>query len=323
MLVAAAKAGWTRVGSGPRCRGSRRSRSARTASTWPRCTGPATAATVVFVKGAVERVLDLCATRDGQPTAACGRSIADRVARGADELAGQGCGCWPWRTPDRRPRSAFEIDGSFAARSCSPGCRRCSIRPGRRRSRRCGSCHSAGIDVKMITGDHAATATAIAVQLGMLDDDVRRRRPHRRRARPRCRPDAYPDAVERRRCSPGCRPSRSSDWSKALQARGHVVAMTGDGVNDAPALQQADIGIAMGCGGTEVAKEAADMVLTDDDFATIEAAVEEGRGRLRQPHQVHRVDPAHQHGRRPRHPRRDRARRQRCRSCRCRSCGST
>lgn len=143
------------------------------------------------------------------------------------------------------------------------------------------ACHSAGIHVKMITGDHALTAQAIAREIGL----------HGPRESTLACPcvltgvdladmsdaklmDAVDDVAVFARVSP----EQKLRLVRALQARGHIVAMTGDGVNDAPALKQADIGVAMGVQGTEVAKEAADMILTDDNFATIEAAVEEGRG---------------------------------------------
>ena len=136
-------------------------------------------------------------------------------------------------------------------------------------------CRSAGIAVKMITGDHLATARAIARQIGL--DDSRSRSCERPRTR-EVSDDALADAAERTAVFARVAPEQKLLLVRALQSRGHVVAMTGDGVNDAPALKQADIGVAMGRGGTEVAKGAADMVLTDDNFASIEAAVEEGRG---------------------------------------------
>jgi cation-transporting P-type ATPase F len=136
-------------------------------------------------------------------------------------------------------------------------------------------CRSAGIRVKMITGDHLATAQAIASQIGL--DGSPEPQAVSGRELERLSGDALADAAERTAVFARVAPEQKLLLVQALQSRGHVVAMTGDGVNDAPALKQADIGVAMARGGTEVAKGAADMVLTDDNFATIEAAVEEGR----------------------------------------------
>ena len=139
------------------------------------------------------------------------------------------------------------------------------------------SCHTAGIAVKMITGDHAATARAISDQIGITDAG-RAGTVLTGADLAQLDGDDYADAVENTAVFARVSPEQKLRLVEAMQGRGHIVAMTGDGVNDAPALRQANIGIAMGLGGTEVAKEAADMVLTDDDFATIEGAVEEGRG---------------------------------------------
>lgn len=138
------------------------------------------------------------------------------------------------------------------------------------------ACRSAGIQVKMITGDHAGTARAIAERFGLGEDGHPAVVTGRElAAHP---PEDLPALAMRTAVFARVDPEQKLRLVEVLQAQGHVVAMTGDGVNDAPALRRADIGVAMGLGGTEVAKEAADMVLTDDDFATIEAAVEEGRG---------------------------------------------
>jgi magnesium-transporting ATPase (P-type) len=135
------------------------------------------------------------------------------------------------------------------------------------------ACQDAGITVKMITGDHRATAQAIGRQLGLTNEgDAVAGASLDALSPTRLKEVAESTAVFAR-----VAPEHKLRLVKALQAQGHVVAMTGDGVNDAPALKQADIGVAMGITGSSVSKEAADVVLTDDNFATIVAAVEEGR----------------------------------------------
>lgn len=137
------------------------------------------------------------------------------------------------------------------------------------------TCHTAGIKVTMITGDHAGTATAISREMGIFDEDTEE-------AVTGAELEAATDEqlrkiVNRTETFARTSPEHKLRLVKALQANGEIVAMTGDGVNDAPALKRADVGVAMGIKGTEATKEAADIVLADDNFATIEYAVEEGR----------------------------------------------
>lgn len=134
-------------------------------------------------------------------------------------------------------------------------------------------CRSAQIAVKMITGDHAATALAVARQIEIADHPQALTGAEIERLS-----DAeLGEAVERVSVFARTSPAHKLRIVRALQANGHIVAMTGDGVNDAPSLKQADVGVAMGIKGTEASKEAAQMVLLDDNFASIVSAIREGR----------------------------------------------
>ena len=236
---------------------------------------------------------------DGEPVSADG--ARDRVLAENDRLAGEGLRVLAVASRDIDP-AAFdpsavlldEVQGLTLLALVG------IVDPARKEARDAiARCKEAGIRVRMITGDHATTAAAIAAQLGIEGS-----------ALPGVEFAALTDAeldvaVDDIGVVARVAPEDKVRLVDMLKRQGNVVAMTGDGVNDAPALKRADIGVAMGITGTEVTKEAADMILTDDNFATI---VDRGRGRprdLRQPHEV-RPRPARDAGRLHPHVRRRR-----------------
>ncbi|SNR74289.1 ATPase, P-type (transporting), HAD superfamily, subfamily IC [Humidesulfovibrio mexicanus] len=235
---------------------------------------------VIWLKGSVERVLERC----GQALAADGTLEpldAAAVTRKTEELAARGLRVLAFAKGTPAPDAAALEHEDVALGLVFLGLQGMIDPPRAEAVDAVAACRRAGVLVKMITGDHAGTAVAIGRMLGLSG--------------PSCEADGHCRALtgaelarlsdaqfaaEARAVSVFARvsPEQKLRLVRALQAQGEVVAMTGDGVNDAPALKQADIGVAMGQAGTDAAKEAADMVLTDDNFASIAAAVEEGRG---------------------------------------------
>ena len=242
--------------------------------------GPGAEGRIAYVKGAVEKVVARCSSElsgDGSLIPV----DTQRVERLATEMASQGLRVLAFACKDL-PADTDEITHEEVETGLLFLGLQGMIDPPRAAALEAiKACHAAGIQVKMITGDHALTAAAIAYQLNlrrpgcMTLDDMR---PLNGTQLAALSDADLAQTAEETYVFARVTPEQKLRLVNALQSRGHVVAMTGDGVNDAPALRQADIGVAMGIAGTEVAKEAADMILTDDNFASIEAAVEEGRG---------------------------------------------
>jgi len=231
-----------------------------------------TARACVHVKGAPEAVLALC----GNARSEDGGTVpldADHWLGAVETLAAGGQRVIAVATLERNPECKSLAPGELAGKLTFVGLIGLIDPPRPEAITAVAECHAAGIHVKMITGDHAATARAIARQIGLKIQD---------RVLTGAELEAMGDAALADAAAQTDIFARTSPADKlrlvtALQSRGLTVAMTGDGVNDAPALKRADAGIAMGLKGSAAAKEAAELVLADDNFASIVAAVREGR----------------------------------------------
>jgi len=227
--------------------------------------------TVVYLKGAPERILQRCQEERNDD---CNTPLKEENwEKAIHHLASRGqrvLGLASKKFPaDQKDISHEDLDGGFTFLGFAG-----LIDPPRDEARESiKDCHTAGIEVKMITGDHALTAEAIGKELGLSSTDKVVTGDQIEKVS-----DAeLEELVGQSDIFARTSPEHKLRLVKALQARNRIVAMTGDGVNDAPALKTANVGVSMGIKGTEAAKEASEMVLVDDNFASIANAVEEGR----------------------------------------------
>jgi calcium-translocating P-type ATPase len=235
--------------------------------------------TRVHAKGAPETVLPRCTAMLGADglLVPLDRDVRDRLAAAVDAYAARGLRVLALASRDLESDQAPPDRREYAERDlCFVGLAALVDPPRPEVADAVQRCHTAGIRIIVVTGDHPLTAVAIARQLGIGGPDSPVV------TGPQLDTMSESDLDDLLRSGQELIFARTSPEAKlriadALRAEGHVVAMTGDGVNDAPALRRADIGIAMGRSGTDVAREASTMVLTDDNFATIVAAVQAGR----------------------------------------------
>lgn len=234
---------------------------------------------VVYLKGALDAVLDRCSTVLGpESQATLDDKFRQQIQQKAHSFATQGLRVLACATGPAASEQSSRM--TFCGLQAMQDPPRQGVQEAVRALR------SSGVQVVMITGDSEATACAIGSQLGLLDAPVSLENPSAV-SHSALMTGRQIDALSERQLQEAIgrvvifartTPRHKMDIVKALQSNGSVVAMTGDGVNDAPALKMADIGIALGAGGTDVAKEASDVILVDDNFATILSAVEEGKG---------------------------------------------
>lgn len=218
----------------------------------------------VFVKGAPERTIAMCDERDQSSLwLAQAESMAARGLRVLALAEGDAPASLTSKDAPPEPRNLRFLGFIGMIDPLRSGVREAVE-----------DCHNSGVGVTMITGDHRVTALAIARNLRMADgeDQVMTGQELQEKT-----PEELQEIVSRIRVFARVSPRQKLEIVSAARAAGHYVAVTGDGVNDAPALRNANIGVAMGKGGTDVAREAAELVLSDDNFATIVAGIDEGR----------------------------------------------